>query len=75
MKELLLNSIVSRARDFTTFSMNTGSDFDPWNLKSADFLVHSLHFGNHFGLLHLQAESKLHVVKRERYSKKTKQRW
>ena len=49
MKELLLNSIVSKAKEFTTFSMNTGSDFDPWNLKSADFLVHSLHFGNHFG--------------------------
>ena len=30
MKELLLNSIVSKAREFTTFSMNTGSDFDPW---------------------------------------------
>ena len=42
MKELLLNSIVSKAREFTTFSMNTGSDFDPWNLKSADFLfIHS----------------------------------
>ena len=49
MKELLLNSIVSKAREFTTFSMNTGSDFDPWNLKSADFFVYSLHFGNHFG--------------------------
>ena len=48
MKELLLNSIVSKARDFTTFSMNTGSDFDAWNLKSADFFVYSLHFGNHF---------------------------
>ena len=42
MKELLLNSIVSKAREFTTFSMNTGSDFDPWNLKSADFFVYSL---------------------------------
>ena len=43
MKELLLNSIVSKAREFATFSMNTGSDFDPWNLKSADFcsFIHS----------------------------------
>ena len=48
MKELLLNSIVSKAREFTTFSMNTGSDFDPWNLKSADSFVYSLQFANHF---------------------------
>ena len=42
MKELLLNSKVSKAREFTTFSMNAGSDFDPWNLKLADFLfIHS----------------------------------
>ena len=50
MKELLINSIVSKARKCTTFSMNTGPDFDPWNLKSADFFVSSLHFANHFGL-------------------------
>ena len=54
MKELLLNSIVSKAREFTTFSMNTGSDFDPWNLKSADFFVYSFHFGNHFVLKNIK---------------------
>ena len=49
MKELLLKYIVSKARECTTFSMNTGPNFDPWNLKSADFFVYSLHFENHFG--------------------------
>ena len=51
MKELLLNSIVSKARELITFSMNTGSVFDLWNLKLADFFVYSLHFGNHFAQL------------------------
>ena len=50
MKELLLSNIVSKAREYTTFSMNTGPNFYPWNLKSADFFVYSLHFGNHFDL-------------------------
>ena len=39
IKELLLNSIVSKAKEFTSFSMNTRSDFDPWNLKHAGFLT------------------------------------
>ena len=29
--------------------MNTGPDFDLWNLNSADFFIYSLHFANHFG--------------------------
>ena len=37
MKELLLKYIVSKARECTTFSMNTGPNFDPWNIKSDDF--------------------------------------
>jgi len=28
--------------------MNTGPDFDPWHLNSADLIVYLLHFGNHF---------------------------
>ena len=47
MKELLLKYIMSNARECTTFSMKTGPNFDPWNLKSADFLFH---FGNHFDI-------------------------
>ena len=49
MKELLLKTILSRGRECTTFSMNTGPDFDPWNLKLANFYVYPLHFRNHFG--------------------------
>ena len=29
--------------------LNTGPDFGPSNLKSADFFVYLLHFGNYFG--------------------------
>ena len=51
MNELLLNNIVSKTRECTTFSMNTRPDFDPWNLKSADFFVYPSHFGNHFSFM------------------------